>query len=113
MQSLTTMKSINGWRLAAGVALAYGVSLGLFYLFMGPAAQDLVLIVASMGATSLVSILAVFAAYRSGWILRSPRLAWTLAGGYVLAGLLVFINVYITARMMFASAHDLALATIL
>jgi signal transduction histidine kinase len=113
MQSLTTSKSINGRRFAAGVALAYALGLGLFYLFMGPAAQDLVVIVVSMGATSLVSILAVFVAYRSGWILRSPRLSWTLAGGYFLAGLLVFINVYITARMMFASAHDLALATIL
>ncbi len=113
MQSLTKTKSIRGWRFAAGVALAYGVSLGLFYLFMGPAAHDLLLILASMGATSLVSILAVFAAYRSGWILRSPRLVWTLAGGYMLAGLLVFINVYITARLMFTSAHDLALATIL
>jgi signal transduction histidine kinase len=113
MQSLTTSKLINGRRFAAGVALAYALGLGLFYLFMGPAAQDLVVIVVSMGATSLVSILTVFVAYRSGWILRSPRLSWTLAGGYFLAGLLVFINVYITARMMFASAHDLALATIL
>jgi signal transduction histidine kinase len=34
-------------------------------------------------------------------------------GGYLLAGLLVFINVYITARMMFTSQHDLILATIL
>ncbi len=113
MQNLMTNKSIHLGRFAAGVALAYGVCLGLFYLTMEPAAQDLALIVASMGATSLVSILAAYAASRSGWILRSPHLAWTLAGGYALAGLLVFVNVYITARLMFASPHDLALATIL
>lgn len=34
-------------------------------------------------------------------------------GGYALAGLLVFLNVWVTARMMFASEHDLLLATIL
>lgn len=113
MQTVTTSKMSSVWRFAAGIALAFAVGLGLFYLTMEPAAQDLALMVELMGATSLVSILAAFAASRSSWIRRSPHLAWTLVSGYVLAGLLVFLNVYITARMMFASAHDLALATIL
>ena len=113
MQTVMTAKTNNVWRFAAGIALAYAFGLGLFYLTMEPAAQDLALMVELMGATSLVSILAAFAVSRSSWIRRSPHLAWTLVSGYVLAGLLVFLNVYITARMMFASAHDLALATIL
>ena len=100
-------------RFAAGTGLAFLVGLGLFELIMQPPAKDLTLMIQLMGATALVSILAAYLAYRTGWINRSPQLRLTLISGYFLAGLLVFLNVYITARMMFASAHDLVLATIL
>jgi signal transduction histidine kinase len=99
--------------LAVGAGLALLVGLGLFYRVMAPSLQDLALIIELMGATALVSILAVYAAFRAKWITRSPHLRWTLIGGYLLAGFLVFLNVYITARMMFTSQHDLLLATIL
>ena len=36
-----------------------------------------------------------------------------LGGTYVLASLLTFLNVWLTARLMFASQHDLILATVL
>jgi len=113
MQTLIPPKSNSLWRFAAGAGLAFAVGLVLFYLVMAPAAGDLALMVELMGATTLISVLAAYMAYRSGWITRSPHLRWTLAGGYLLAGLLVFLNVFITARMMFASQHDLLLATIL
>ncbi|HEX9013161.1 MAG TPA: hypothetical protein VF813_06585, partial [Anaerolineaceae bacterium] len=100
-------------RFVAGTGLAFLLGLGLFYLVMEPSAKDLGLMIALMGATALASFAAAFIAYRTGWINRSPHLLWTLAAGYLLAGALVFLNVYITARMMFASPHDLALATIL
>ena len=44
---------------------------------------------------------------------RSPTLLWTLLGGYALSSLLTFINVWITANLMFSSDHDLMLATVL
>ena len=44
---------------------------------------------------------------------RSPRLAWTLLAGYLLAAALTFVNVLITARLMFLSRHDLLLSTVL
>src|SRR5512140_2508534 len=109
----STVRMNSAWRFAGGILLAFLVGLALFYLSMSPQAEDLALMIELMGATALVSILATFAAYRSGWIARSPHLHWTLVGGYVLAGLLVFLNVYITARMMFTSQHDLVLASIL
>lgn len=113
MHTITPPKLTGIWVFAAGSGLAFLVGLGLFYLVMAPGAGDLALMIELMGATTLVSVFAAFVAYRSGWITRSPRLRWTLAGGYLLAGLLVFLNVFITARMMFASQHDLLLATIL
>jgi HAMP domain-containing protein len=44
---------------------------------------------------------------------RSPHLSWTLLGGYALSSILTFLNVWVTARLMFASQHDLQLATVL
>ena len=63
--------------------------------------------------TALISGLAGYAAYRFRWLERAPTLRWSLLGGYALASLLTFLNVWITARLMFASPHDLLLATIL
>jgi len=113
MQSINVSKSNGLWRFAAGTGLAFLIGLGLFALLMQPPVKDLTLMIELMGATALVSILAAFLAYRAGWINRSPRLRWTLIGGYFIAGLLVFLNVSITAWAMFTSPHDLALATIL
>jgi len=113
MHSLTPPKTNSVWRFAWRAGLAFVAGLVLFYLVMSPALGDLTLMVELIGATTLLSVLAAYVAYRSGWITRSPHLRWTLAGGYLLAGLLVFLNVFITARMMFASQHDLLLATVL
>ena len=66
-----------------------------------------------LGGTALVSALAGYIAYRLGWINFSPTLRWTLLGGYALASLLTFFNVWFSARMMFASQHDLLLAIVL
>jgi hypothetical protein len=38
---------------------------------------------------------------------------FSLLGGYALSSVLTFINVWVTARLMFASQHDLLLATVL
>jgi signal transduction histidine kinase len=100
-------------RFLLGAALAFGLGLGLFSLIMRPGLADLSLMVELMGATTLVSVAAAYTAYRAGWISRSPGLRLTLMGGYALSGLLVFINVWTIARMMFASQHDFVLATIL
>jgi signal transduction histidine kinase len=96
-----------------GVGAAFAVGLALFYLLMRPAIGDLSLMTLLMAATAAISITAAYAAYRLGWIVHSPNLRWTLMGGYALAGLLVFLNVWVAARMMFTSDHDLLLATIL
>ena len=66
-----------------------------------------------LGITALVSALAGYMAYRLGWINFSPALRWTLLGGYALASMLTFFNVWFSAQMMFASQHDLLLAIVL
>ena len=96
-----------------GPIFALVLGLGLFFLVMRPPLKDFGLMVLFMSFTALLSVILAYAAYRIGWIHRSPRLHWTIMAGYAFSGLLVFLNVWIIARMMFANNHDLLLATVL
>jgi signal transduction histidine kinase len=100
-------------RFAAGVLGAGLLALGAFYLLMRPPAGDIRDMALFLSATAALSIIAGYSAYRLGWISRAPRIMWTLLGGYALASILTFLNVWITARLMFINRHDLLLATVL
>jgi len=100
-------------RFLIGVVVILAVSLGIFTLVMSPPLRDLRLMALYLGITALVSALVGYIAYRMGWINFSPALRWTLLGGYALASLLTFFNVWFSAQMMFASEHDLLLAIVL
>jgi len=100
-------------RFVFGVLLIVVISLGIFMLVMFPPMNELWLMALYLGVTALVSALAGYVAYRFGWINYSPTLRWTLLGGYALASVLTFFNVWFSAQMMFASDHDLLLAMVL
>jgi signal transduction histidine kinase len=113
MSIVRQQSSIGVGRFIAAVLLPLIVGLGLFYLTMNPPMSDFSAMMELMLLTTLLSLVVAFAAYRLGWFTRLPRLQWSLLAVYVLAGVLVFLNVWIIARLMFASQHDLLLATIL
>ena len=96
-----------------GVALAVGVGLAVFSLLLRPAGNDLATMTAYLMLTAAISVAAGYAAYRLGWMKRSPRLVWTLMAGYLMAQALMFVNVLVTARLMFLNRHDLLLSTVL
>src|SRR5262249_21096553 len=100
-------------RLAIGVLLIVAISLGFFKLLMVPPINEIGLMALYLGVTAFVSALAGYAAYRFGWIHLAPTLRWTLLGGYALASVLTFFNVWFSAQMMFVSQHDLFLAIVL
>ena len=100
-------------RFALGIAVTVAIALLIFTLLMRPTLLDTRQMAIFLTITSLLSLLVGYGAYRTGWINRSPRLQVSLLGGYILSSLLTFINVWITARLMFASEHDLLLATVL
>jgi signal transduction histidine kinase len=100
-------------RFIGGVALTLALALVVFFLLMQPPMADLGLMAALLTITGILSVAAGYAAYRLGWIHRAPRISWVLLGGYALASILTFMNVWVTARLMFASRHDLLLATVL
>lgn len=99
--------------LTAGIALTLVVSLVIFYWLMRPPMSDLEHMAQFLAITAAISTLAGLAAYRLGWLERAPSLRWALVGTYILASGLTFLNVWVTARLMFASEHDLWLATVL
>ena len=117
MDTLLTSQSRTQMRLPlrflVGVLLTLALALGFFYWLMRPSMFELQAMGLFLAITSGVSVLAGYVAYRSGWIQRSPHLSWTIVGSYALASVLTFLNVWMTARLMFASAHDLQLATVL
>jgi signal transduction histidine kinase len=100
-------------RFAIGTLLIVAISLAVFMLVMFPPLNELGLMALYLGITALVSALVGYVAYRFGWINYSPTLRWTLLGGYALASILTFFNVWFSAQMMFASEHDLLLAIVL
>ena len=97
----------------SGVALTVALALAIFYVLMHPPMSEIGAMAAFLMITAVVSVAAGHGAYRMGWISRSPHISWTLLGGYALSGVLTFINVWVTARLMFVSQHDLLLATVL
>jgi signal transduction histidine kinase len=100
-------------RFLAATAGTVVIALAVFVVLMRPSGHDLALMTVLLSTSALLSILIGYAVYRLEWTRRSPRMAWTLLGGYTLVGLLTFFNVWLTARMMFLSAHDLVLAGVL
>lgn len=93
--------------------LILAFSLGIFYFLLRPPLNDLRLMALFLALTTLFSGIVGYVAYRLGWVQRSPTIRWTLLGGYALSSFLTFINVWVTARLMFASEHDLLMATVL
>lgn len=100
-------------RFVAGVIFTLLAALVLFVLIMRPPMNDIEAMVAFLSITSLVSLAVGYGVYRAGWIEQSPRLVWTLVGQSGVASILTFINVWLTARLMFVNDHDFQLATIL
>jgi signal transduction histidine kinase len=96
-----------------GIILILALTLITFFLMMSPPLNEIGLMAGFLSITAVISGLAGFAAYRLGWMNRSPTIRLALLGGYGLASLLTFINVWLTARLMFVSQHDLLLGTVL
>ena len=100
-------------RFLGGVLLALMLALALFYLLLRPPFSDVRAMAVLLSGTAVISLVAGYVAYRTGWIVRSPHLSWTLLGIYALSSVLAFLNVWIAALRMFSSQHDLVLATVL
>jgi signal transduction histidine kinase len=95
------------------IILILAFTLALIYLVMNPPMGDLVALAGLLAITGLVSAGVGFLSHRMGWWRRLPSLRQALVMTYMLASGLTLLNVWVTARQMFISDHDLALATLL
>lgn len=98
---------------ASAIAIILLISLVIFNYLMRPTLGDLQHMAQFLAITAVISIIIGYSAYRFNWLVFSPSLRWVLLGSYIIASLLTFLNVWLTARLMFASEHDLLLATVL
>jgi signal transduction histidine kinase len=101
------------WRFLGSVVLCLVLTLLIFVTIMQPPLQEFQGMTLFLGGTALLSLLLSYGAYHFGWLNRSPSVQWTLLSSYALSSLLTFVNVWVTARLMFINEHDLTLATIL
>jgi signal transduction histidine kinase len=100
-------------RLFLAIFLVFALALTIFYLVMRPRREDLELMALFLTATSVITLSVGYVAYRAGWLSRTPSLRWALLGTFLISNLLIFLNVWLTASLMFVSEHDLLLGTIL
>jgi signal transduction histidine kinase len=96
-----------------GAGIIVAISLAVFYFSMHPPMSDLGVMARFFSITAAVSVLIGFIAYRLGWVYHSPSIRWTLVGGYIISTLLIFVNIWIIARLMFVSQHDFQLGAVL
>jgi signal transduction histidine kinase len=101
------------FRYILGVFVIFAISLGIFYLVMSPPLSELGLMALFLAITALVSSLVGYLAYRLGWIALTPSLRWGFLAIYAISSALTFFNVWFSAKLMFASEHDLLLAIVL
>ena len=98
---------------ALETALVIILAVFTFTWLMRPSQEDTSQMAIFLSITALISLVVGYGAARLGWINQSPRLQISLIIGYAISSFLTFLNVWITARLMFASQHDLMLATVL
>ena len=93
--------------------VAFALALLLFDVLLAPSPSDLRALTLYLATSATVSLVVGYAASRSGWMKGLPHVSWTLLASFLLTGALALAIVFATARLMFASRHDLLLASVL
>jgi len=96
-----------------GILIALAITIALVAMVMRPPASDLLQLVLIFGASAGISALVGFIAQRLGWWRSFPTLRSSLSLGFVVAAGLTMFNVWLAARLMFLSPHDLTLSGLL
>jgi len=85
------------------------LSLGIVAKGLNPPDSDIQLLFWFMFSSGSTSVIVVYALSRFGILERFSSLRWTLLANIVLLVVLIFVNVWLTAHMMYISAHDFVL----
>lgn len=114
MSSLTQRARLSAPLLfALGVVLALVIAALLTLPMLRPGQEDMKALLRLLSITAVASVAIGYLSYQLGWWSWPRSVRLTLMIGYLVAIGLVFLNVLVTAQLMFASQHDLTLAGIL
>jgi signal transduction histidine kinase len=97
--------------LLAAVIIASIIPLAFVALTLNPPLSDLQQLFIYMFATGVLTVGVAYWLYQRRLLQRIVSLSWVLFAIVMLTVMLIFINVWITAQLMFTSPHDLALTT--
>jgi signal transduction histidine kinase len=89
------------------------VILGMNFAGLNPPVEDLQLLVLFMFASGIGTIIVVYLVYHLVLMNWVNSLRWSLIVTVITTVILVFINVWVTAQLMFINTHDLILTTAL
>ena len=99
--------------LAGTVLLAYAAAMLVLVPTLNPPPQDISLLFLFMSSSGGLTVGGVYLLYKRQLLQRFTSLRYALIAIIALTVLLVLINVYVTAQLMFISQHDLILTTAL
>lgn len=113
----TTISGNSSWRLllrvAVGALLALVAALGLAIVLLNPPRQDVELLATFLFLSGLLSLSLGALAARFGWQLRLGGIRLKIVLAIAVGVLVALANVAVTAHLMFLSAHDLGLLSLL
>jgi signal transduction histidine kinase len=99
--------------LLIGTVLALGVALAIVIIGLQPPNEDLRLLVQFMLVSGISTIAGMYLLYQ--WLVMHwvNSLRWSMIASVITTVVLVFVNVWATAQLMFINEHDLILTTAL
>jgi signal transduction histidine kinase len=96
-----------------GVLLALIIVTVITVTMLKAPTSDVLLLLLYLGSTGTVTIVVAYVLYRLGLTSWFPSVRWALLAAITLTVILVFLNVWVTAKLMFIELHDFRLTTLL
>jgi two-component system sensor histidine kinase BaeS len=93
----------------SGMSAALALAVLFITYKLQPPTSDIRLLIVFMSGSGLLTVLLAYLLYRRGVIQWFPSLHWSLLTTVLITVVLIFVNVWFTAQLMFISEHDLVL----
>lgn len=107
------MRRLPLFSILLGMALSLAAAILFVVIQLDPPAKDVQLLALFMSGSGIMTIVLAYVPYRRGLAMWFPSLRWALLTGVVITVVLIFLNVWVTAQLMFISEHDLVLTVAL
>lgn len=103
------MKRFPLLSILSGMSAALALAVLVVVLKINPPAKDVRLLILFMSVSGVLTVLLAYHLYCQGMSKWFSRLQWSLIATVIITVVLILINVWVTAQLMFISEHDLVL----